>query len=62
MVSRTSRNNKESKIFNAEITSYINLTESNYLVSDFRTEQFNDENWCTKCNSKLLNAQSRYNM
>ena len=43
MLSRTSRNNKESKIFNAEITSHINLTESNYLVSDFRTEQFNDE-------------------
>ena len=43
MVSRTSRNNKDSKIFNAEITSHINLTESNYLVSDFRTEQFNDE-------------------
>ena len=43
MVSRTSRNNKESKIVNAEITSHINLTESNYLVSGFRTEQFNDE-------------------
>ena len=43
MLSRTSRNNKESKIFNAEITSHINLTESNYFVSDFRTEQFNDE-------------------
>lgn len=43
MLSRTSRNNKESKIFNTEITSHINLTESNYLVSDFRTEQFNDE-------------------
>ena len=43
MLSRTSRNNKESKIFNAEIISHINLTESNYLVSGFRTEQFNDE-------------------
>ena len=43
MLSRTSHNNKESKIFNAEITSHINLTESNYLVSGFRTEQFNDE-------------------
>ena len=35
--------NKKSEIDNAEITSHIYIYESNYLISDFRLQQFKDE-------------------
>ena len=35
--------NKKSEIDNAEITSQIYIYESNYLISDFRLQQFKDE-------------------
>ena len=42
-LSRAPLKNKMSEIDNAEITSHIHLTESNYLISDFRLQQFKDE-------------------
>ena len=35
-LSRALLKNNKSEINNAEITSHIHLTESNYLISDFR--------------------------
>ena len=35
--------NKKSEIDHAEITSHIYIYESNYLISDFRLQQFKDE-------------------
>ena len=35
--------NKKFEIDNAEINSHVHLIESNYLISDFRLQQFKDE-------------------
>ena len=43
MLSRAPLKDKKSEINNAEITSYIHLIESNYLISDFRLQQFKDK-------------------
>ena len=42
-LSRAPLKDKKSEINNAEITSYIHLIESNYLISDFRLQKFKDE-------------------
>ena len=42
-LSRAPLKNKKSEIDNAEITSHIYIYESNYLISDFRLQQFKDE-------------------
>ena len=39
----STESNKKSEIDNAEITSHIYIYESNYLISDFRLQQFKDE-------------------
>ena len=52
-LSRTPLKDK-SEINNAEITSYIHLTESNYLISNFRLQQFRDETKSDKALQTLL--------
>ena len=42
-LSRAPLKHKKSEIDNAETSSYIHLIESNYLISDFRLQQFKDE-------------------
>ena len=42
-LSRAPLKNKKSEIDNAEINSHVHLIESNYLISDFRLQQFKDE-------------------
>ena len=54
-LSRTPLKDNKSEINNAEITSYIHLTESKYLISNFRLQQFRDD-------SKLLHTLTRFNI
>ena len=42
-LSRAPFKDRKPEINYAEITSYIQLTESNYLISNFRLQQFKDE-------------------
>ena len=53
-LSRTPLKDNKSEINNAEITSYIHLTESNYLISNFRLQQFRDETKSDKALQTLL--------
>ena len=39
-LSRAPLKNKKSEIDNAEINCHVHLIESNYLISDFRLQQF----------------------
>ena len=43
MLSRGPLKNKKSEFDYWEITSHLYLIESNYLISDFRLQQFKDE-------------------
>ena len=43
MLSRAPLKNKKSEIDNAEKNSHVHLIEFNYLISDFRLQQFKDE-------------------
>ena len=53
-LSRTPLKDNKSEINNAEITSYIHLTESKYLISNFRLQQFRDETKSDKALQTLL--------
>ena len=54
-LSRAPLNNKKSEISNAELSSHIYLTESNYLISDFRLKHFKEETQSDKNLQYLLN-------
>ena len=54
-LSRSPLKNKKFKTGNAEITFHIHLTESNYLISDFRLQQSKDETKLDETLQTLLN-------